>query len=46
MTADMVGKRLDVVVLVLKGGLNEFQPQAWITAYPLPLESLELRLSR
>jgi hypothetical protein len=42
----MAGKELELVVLVLKNGLNEFNPKAWITAYPLPFESRKLTLSR
>lgn len=45
-TSDMVGKPIDVVVLVLKDGVNEFHPEAWITAYPVPFESHELVLAR
>jgi hypothetical protein len=45
-TSDMVGKQMDVVVLVTSDGVNEIQPEAWITAYPIPLASKELVLAR
>ena len=45
-TEEMVGKPIDVVVLVLGDGTNSFHPEAWITAYPIPLESHELVLGR
>jgi hypothetical protein len=45
-TSDMRGKQMDVVVLVNADGVNEIRPEAWITAYPIPLESKELVLSR
>jgi hypothetical protein len=41
----MVGKKIDVVVLVLKGGKNEIQPEVYLTAYPAPFESKELVLT-
>jgi hypothetical protein len=40
------GKNMDVVVLVLEGGKNQFNPGAYITAYPIPYESRELVLFR
>jgi len=36
LTADMAGKPVDVVVLTLRKGVNEYKPQTWITAYPAP----------
>ncbi|MFO7617802.1 MAG: hypothetical protein R6V75_11180, partial [Bacteroidales bacterium] len=36
LTGDMIGARIDAVVLVLKNGLAEFKPEVWITAYPAP----------
>ena len=45
-TSDMVGKQLDVVVLVTSDGVNEIRPEAWITAYPIPMISKELVLAR
>ncbi len=41
----MVGKTIDVVVLVLEGGKNEIQPEVYLTAYPAPFESKELVLT-
>lgn len=40
----MVGKSIDVVVLVLKGGENAFTPEVYLTAYPIPFESKQLVL--
>jgi hypothetical protein len=34
--ADMAGKRIDVVVMVLEGGGTDVRPEAWVTAYPAP----------
>ncbi len=42
----MQGKEFEIVVLVLKDGFNEFKPEAWITAYPIPFRSRELTLFR
>ena len=41
---EMVGKNLEIVVLILKNGFNEIKPEAWITAYPIPYENRELIL--
>jgi hypothetical protein len=38
------GKKVDIVVSILEGGCNEVTPEAWITAYPIPYESRELKL--
>ena len=40
----MVGKNIEIFVLILKGGFNEVKPEAWITAYPIPFASRELIL--
>ncbi|MFH1942733.1 MAG: hypothetical protein ABIL68_11595, partial [bacterium] len=40
----MVGKNIEIVVLILEGGCNEVSPEAWITAYPIPFASRELIL--
>jgi len=40
------GKNIDVVVLVLERGKDQFKPKAYITAYPVPYESRELVLYR
>lgn len=41
---NMAGKAIDVVVLVLESGKNEFQPKMYLTAYPVPFEKKELIL--
>ena len=41
---EMIGKDLEIVVLVHRNGVNEIKPEAWITAYPIPYESRELIL--
>ncbi len=41
---DWVKKKIDVIVLVLKGGKNEIQPEVYITAYSIPFEAKELVL--
>jgi hypothetical protein len=41
---EFIGKNLEVVVLILKDGLNEIKPEAWVTAYPFPYECMELNL--
>ena len=41
---EMTGKNMKIVVLILRDGLNEIKPEAWITAYPIPYESRELTL--
>ena len=46
LTKGVVGKRMDVVVLVTADGVNEIRPEAWITAYPIPLASKELVLTQ
>jgi hypothetical protein len=43
---DLAGKSLEILVLVMKDGLNEIRPEAWITAYPVPLAQKELVLGR
>jgi hypothetical protein len=43
-TDAMRGKDLDVVVLSLKGGFTEFQPEAWLTTDPTSEASLTVRL--
>jgi hypothetical protein len=42
----MSGQYIEVVVLVMKDGVNEIRPEAWITAYPIPFASKELVLTR
>jgi len=43
-TKEMIGKKIDVVVLGLRGGDTDIEPKAWITAYPIPFEMKELVL--
>jgi hypothetical protein len=45
-TSELAGKQMDVVVLVTADGVNEIRPEAWITAYPIPLASKELVLTQ
>lgn len=45
-TADMVGRPLEVVVLGLNKDALDFKPEAWVTAYPIPLEAKTLVLKR
>jgi hypothetical protein len=40
----MSGKNIEVIVLVLEGGKNDFKPEAYLTAYPIPFSSLNLVL--
>jgi hypothetical protein len=44
LTPDMEGAKIDAVVLVLKNGVPEFKPEVWITAYPVPYQSVLLTL--
>jgi hypothetical protein len=46
LTREMSGQDIEVVVLVMKDGVNEIRPEAWITAYPIPFASKELVLTR
>jgi hypothetical protein len=39
------GKAIEIIVLVLRGGVNDVRPEAWITAYPAPWETRELILT-
>ena len=45
LTKEMLNKKIDVVVLILKGGSNDVKPEVWITAYPIPFQSMELILT-
>jgi hypothetical protein len=40
----MAGQTIEIVVLLLQGGINGIRPEAWITAYPTPWETRELIL--
>jgi len=42
LTADMIGAKIDAVVLLMKNGASEFKPEVWITAYPVPYEKMVL----
>ncbi len=46
LTSDMQGKKIDVVVLGMKGGVSDFKPEVWLTCYPAPYEEKELILIR
>ena len=41
-TEEMLGKPIDAVVLGLDGCNDQLTPTVWITAYPIPYESVEL----
>ena len=43
-TKQMLNRKIDAVVLMLKGGSSDIKPQIWITAYPAPFESKQLVL--
>jgi len=45
LTEEMKGAKIDAVVLGLKSGLDEFKPEAWITAYPAPFSERLLTLT-
>ena len=45
-TKQMLNKKIDAVVLLLKGGSGDIQPEIWITAYPTPFDSKQLVLKR
>ncbi|UCD75641.1 MAG: hypothetical protein JSV91_01745 [Phycisphaerales bacterium] len=44
LSPSMRGRTIEIVMLILEGGLNEVKPQVWTTAYPIPFESRELVL--
>ncbi len=46
LTKDMKGKKIDIVVLGMKGGLADFKPEVWLTSYPAPYVKKELILYR
>ncbi len=43
---DMIGAKIEAVVLVMKDGISEFKPEVWVTAYPIPFVKKELVLTR
>ena len=44
LTEEMKGAKIEVVVMVMKEGIAKFNPEVWITAYPIPYEKKELTL--
>jgi hypothetical protein len=38
LTSDMIGKKIEVFILGFEGFPVQFQPELWITAYPIPME--------
>ncbi|KKL24466.1 hypothetical protein LCGC14_2415030, partial [marine sediment metagenome] len=46
LTKEMEGRKIDIVVLGMKGGKKNFKPNAYLTCYPLPYQKLELKLYR
>lgn len=44
LAGDMKGAKIDAVVLVMNKGYDEFKPEVWITAYPMPYEKKKLVL--
>ncbi|KPK80288.1 MAG: hypothetical protein AMJ81_12275 [Phycisphaerae bacterium SM23_33] len=43
-TAEMVGKPIEAVAILLKGGDSDIRVEAWLTAYPIPMAARELVL--
>ena len=43
-TNDFRGKTIEVYVLVMKNGINDFRPTLWQTAWPIPFEKLSLSI--
>ena len=46
LTKEMEGRKIDIVVLGMKGGMKYFKPNAYLTCYPVPYQKLELKLYR
>jgi hypothetical protein len=46
LTKEMEGRKLDIVVLGMKGGMKDFKPNAYLTCHPVPYQKLELKLYR
>jgi hypothetical protein len=44
LTKDMEGKKIDIVVLGMNGGVANFKPAAYLTCYPKPFKKMELVL--
>jgi hypothetical protein len=45
LTEDMQGAKLDAVVLGMRNGMDKFQPEVWITAYPVPYAEVSMTLT-
>jgi hypothetical protein len=41
---EMEGRKIDIVVLGMKGGEKKFKPNAYLTCYPVPYQKIELKL--
>jgi len=46
LTEDMEGRKIDIIVLGMKGGKKDFKPNAYLSCYPVPYQKLELKLYR
>ena len=46
LSGKMAGKKIDIVVLVLKKGESRFIPEGYLTAYPIPFKTRKLVLYR
>ncbi len=44
LTKEMEGKKMDIVVMGMNGGVANFKPVAYLTCYPTPVKKLELVL--
>lgn len=44
LTKEMEGKKIDIIVLGMKGGVKKFKPTAYLTCYPKPYKNMELKL--
>ena len=44
LTKEMEGKEIEIVVLGMKGGVQNFKPTAYLTCYPKPYQEMELKL--
>jgi hypothetical protein len=42
----MAGAKIDAIVLVTKNGVQEFSPEVWVTAYPVPFERIRMEVSQ
>ena len=45
LTEDMIGAKIDAVVLGMRNGSDSFKPEVWITAYPTPFKERLLSLT-